>query len=100
MFLSVFVSAHETRPVVEMDAKICKTQHRRLLIRVIRYDQRLEQKGNNILKRFITADEAWLYYYDSTIKPQSSEWKHSSPTPKKAKTVKSAGKVMAIISLL
>ncbi|GFV29753.1 histone-lysine N-methyltransferase SETMAR [Trichonephila clavipes] len=40
---------------------------------------------------------AWLYYYDLTIKQQSSKWKHpSSPTPKKAKTVKSAGKVMII----
>ncbi|GFT95709.1 transposable element Tc3 transposase [Trichonephila clavipes] len=37
-------------------------------------------------------DEAWLYYYDPTIKQQSSEWKHlSSPTIKKAKTMKSAG---------
>ncbi|GFY27865.1 retrovirus-related Pol polyprotein from transposon 412 [Trichonephila clavipes] len=43
-------------------------------------------------------DEAWLYYYDPTIKQQSNEWKHpSSPTPKKAKTVKSAGKVMTTI---
>ncbi|GFU50987.1 histone-lysine N-methyltransferase SETMAR [Trichonephila clavipes] len=43
-------------------------------------------------------DEAWLYYYDPTIKQESSEWKHpSSSTPKKAKTVKSAGKVMTII---
>ncbi|GFX82237.1 histone-lysine N-methyltransferase SETMAR [Trichonephila clavipes] len=65
---------------------------------MIRYDYRLEQEGNNIFKRFITVDEAWLYYYDPTIKQQSSEWKHpSSPTIKKAKTVKSAGKVMAII---
>ncbi|GFU55491.1 hypothetical protein TNCV_2813071 [Trichonephila clavipes] len=37
-------------------------------------------------------DKAWLYYYDPTIQQQSSEWKHpSSPTLKKAKTVKSAG---------
>ncbi|GFW66103.1 hypothetical protein TNCV_1710021 [Trichonephila clavipes] len=58
-------------------------------------EERLEQEGNNALKRFITEDEAWLYYYDPTIKQQSTEWKHpSSPTPKKAKTVKSAGRVM------
>ncbi|GFT98118.1 uncharacterized protein TNCV_789371 [Trichonephila clavipes] len=38
------------------------------------------------------ADEAWLYYYDLTIKQQSSDWKHpSSPTLKKSKTVKSTG---------
>ncbi|GFW49201.1 hypothetical protein TNCV_3057111 [Trichonephila clavipes] len=49
--------------------------------------ERLEQEGDNILKRFITADEAWLYHYDPTIKQQSSEWKYpSSSTPKKAKT--------------
>ncbi|GFX19288.1 uncharacterized protein TNCV_3014271 [Trichonephila clavipes] len=35
------------------------------------------------------AGKAWLYYYDPTIKQQSSEWKYpSSTTPKKAKTVK------------
>ncbi|GFW61723.1 histone-lysine N-methyltransferase SETMAR [Trichonephila clavipes] len=56
------------------------------------------EQCNNILKRFITADEAWLYYYDPTIKQQISEWKHPSlPTLKKAKTVKSAGKVTTII---
>ncbi|GFX27042.1 histone-lysine N-methyltransferase SETMAR [Trichonephila clavipes] len=44
-------------------------------------------------------DECSLYHYDPTIEQQSSEWKHpSSPTPKRAKTVKSAGKVMTIIS--
>ncbi|GFV45934.1 hypothetical protein TNCV_1977701 [Trichonephila clavipes] len=42
-------------------------------------------------------DKAWLYYYDPTIKQHSSEWKHpSSLTLKKAKTVKSAGKVMTM----
>ncbi|GFW42805.1 uncharacterized protein TNCV_473951 [Trichonephila clavipes] len=45
-----------------------------------------------------TADKAWLHSYDQTIKQQISEWKHqSSPTFKKAKTVKLAGKVMTII---
>ncbi|GFX64288.1 hypothetical protein TNCV_1500121 [Trichonephila clavipes] len=49
-------------------------------------------------KCLITVDETWLYYYDPTIKQQNSEWKHlSSPTLKKAKTVKSAGKFMTII---
>ncbi|GFT18491.1 hypothetical protein TNCV_2241621 [Trichonephila clavipes] len=52
------------------------------------------QEGYNILQRLITTDEAWLYHYDPTIKQQSSKWKHpSSPTPKKANTVKSAGKL-------
>ncbi|GFS57406.1 hypothetical protein TNCV_492451 [Trichonephila clavipes] len=47
------------------------------------------------------ADEAWLYDYDPTLKQQSSEWRHpSSPSLKKAKSVKSAGKVMTIIFIL
>ncbi|GFS92852.1 transposable element Tc1 transposase [Trichonephila clavipes] len=51
-----------------------------------------------MLHQLVLTDEDWLCYYDPTIKQQSSEWKHpSSPTLKKAKTVKSAGKVMAII---
>ncbi|GFX22878.1 hypothetical protein TNCV_2606201 [Trichonephila clavipes] len=59
--------------------------------------ERLEQEGDNILKRFITVDENWLYDYNPTIK-LNSECKHPcSPTPKKAKTVKSAGEVMTII---
>ncbi|KFM71884.1 hypothetical protein X975_12733, partial [Stegodyphus mimosarum] len=54
------------------------------------WKERQEQEGDNFLKRIITADEAWLYHYDPTMKQQSSESKHpSSPTPKKAKTVKS-----------
>ncbi|GFX62446.1 uncharacterized protein TNCV_412881 [Trichonephila clavipes] len=58
--------------------------------------QGYDLKNNSSLK----ADQAWLYYYDPTIKQQSSEWKHpSSPTPMKAKTVKSAGRVMTIIFL-
>ncbi|GFT30102.1 hypothetical protein TNCV_1470141 [Trichonephila clavipes] len=46
----------------------------------------------DIIHYLIDTDKAWLYYYDPTIQQQSSEWKHpSSPTLKKAKTVKSAG---------
>ncbi|GFV34678.1 histone-lysine N-methyltransferase SETMAR [Trichonephila clavipes] len=60
------------------------------------WKERLEQEGDNFLKLLIRADEAWLYQYDPTIK-QSNEWKRpSSPTPKKAKTVESAGKVVTI----
>ncbi|KFM62221.1 hypothetical protein X975_23124, partial [Stegodyphus mimosarum] len=55
-----------------------------------KWKERLEQEGDNFLKRIITADDAWLYHYDPTMKQQSSDWKHpSSPTPKK-KNVKSA----------
>ena len=38
------------------------------------WEERLEQEGNNFLKWIITADKAWLYYYDPIMKQQSSEW--------------------------
>ena len=39
-----------------------------------------------------------VHYYTPESKIQSKQWKHrSSPPPKKAMTVKSAGKVMASI---
>ncbi|GFX91227.1 transposable element Tcb1 transposase [Trichonephila clavipes] len=73
-----------------MEEEICKNQHRRPLIC---YDMIKDKQGsNNVLKCFILVDEAWLYNCDPTIKQQSSEWKHpSSPTLKKANTVKLAG---------
>ena len=51
------------------------------------------------LRRFITVDETWIHYFTET-KEQSKQW--TSPgesAPKKAKTVKSAGKVMVTVFL-
>ena len=55
------------------------------------------QENLEFLSKVITADETWLHYFDPESKQQSSVWKcSSSPTPKKAKFVSSAGKVMVI----
>ena len=55
------------------------------------------QEDPQFLSKVITADETWLHHFDLESKQQSSEWKSlSSPTPKKAKAVSSAGKVMVI----
>lgn len=52
----------------------------------------------NFLKRIITGDETWVYGYDVETKVQSSQWKStSSPTPKKARQVKSNVKVMLTV---
>lgn len=57
-----------------------------------------EQDPEDFLQRFITMDETWVHHYQPESKQQSRQWKHpGSPTPKKAKNVKSAGKVMASI---
>jgi len=46
----------------------------------------------------VTIDKTWLYHYDPETKQQSMEWRHSgSPSPKKFRAQKSAGKVLASI---
>ena len=52
----------------------------------------------DLLKKFITGDESWVYGYDIEIKAQSSQWKHSEePRPKKAHQVRSNVKVLLIV---
>ena len=58
----------------------------------------MEASMENFEKRIVTGDETWVYHYDPECKQQSKEWKHpSSPTPKKFKASKSAGKVMCTV---
>ena len=57
-----------------------------------------EEDPANFLKRFVTTDETWVHYFTPEAIQQSKQWKHpGSPPPKKAKTVPSAGKVMASV---
>ena len=57
-----------------------------------------EEDPANFLKRFVTMDETWVHHFTPEAKQQSKQWKHpDSPLPKKAKTVPSAGKVMASV---
>ena len=59
---------------------------------------RFEADPDRFVKRFLTQDECWVHHFDSDTKKQSMQWKYStSPSPKKAKVVSSAGKVMASI---
>jgi len=64
-------------------------------------EQRLEffrRDSNDFLSRLVTMDETWLYHYDPETKQQSIEWRHSgSPSPKKFRVQKSAGKFLASI---
>src|SRR5215468_5493586 len=49
-------------------------------------------------QRLVTGDETWVYHRDPESKMESMQWKHkTSPTPKKFKVEKSAGKVMATV---
>ena len=55
---------------------------------------------STFLFRIITTDETWVHYYEPENKQMSMVWKnHNSPQPKKAKAIKSMGKVMCIVFL-
>ena len=53
---------------------------------------------DDFVDRLVTVDEAWVHHYTPKTKEQSKQWMHhGSPPPKKAKSVPSAGKVMATV---
>lgn len=59
---------------------------------------RLQHNPVDFLRRFITVDETWIHHYSPETKQQSKQWTaKGEPVPKKAKTVRSAGKVMASV---
>ena len=52
-----------------------------------------EADSNGFVERFLIQDEHWVNQPETETKWQSMLWKHStSPAPKKAKVVPSAGK--------
>ncbi|XP_014288449.1 protein GVQW3-like [Halyomorpha halys] len=51
---------------------------------------RFQRNQQYFLRRFVTSDETWIYYYTPETKQQSKQSKHAeSPPPKKAKAVRS-----------
>jgi histone-lysine N-methyltransferase SETMAR len=57
-----------------------------------------KKDSTDFLRRFVTMDETWIHHYTPETKQQSKQWTApGEPTPKKAKTVPSAGKVMASV---
>jgi len=60
----------------------------------------LMRNPKEFLRRFVTVDETWIHWYTPETKEQSKQWTSpGEPAPKKAKTVPSAGKVMATVFL-
>lgn len=58
----------------------------------------MKRNTRNFLKRFVTVDETWVHHYTPESKQQSKQWMAAGErAPKKAKTVLSAGKVMATV---
>jgi len=57
-----------------------------------------KRNPKEFLRRFVTVDETWIHHYTPETKEQSKQWtKSSESAPKKAKTVPSAGKIIATV---
>jgi histone-lysine N-methyltransferase SETMAR len=60
--------------------------------------ERFNKNKTDILHRFITMDEMWIHHYTPESKQQSKQWTEAScSTPKKTRSVPSAGKVTASV---
>lgn len=60
----------------------------------------LKRNPTDFFRRFVTVDETWIHHYTPETKQQSKQWTFPDESaPKKAKTVPSAGKVMATVFL-
>jgi len=58
----------------------------------------LTEDPEHFFQRLVTGDETWVYHRDPESKMESMQWKHkTSPTSKKFRVEKSAGKVMATV---
>ena len=59
---------------------------------------RFKRNPKKFLRRLVTIDETWIHWYTPETKQQSKQWiSPDESAPKKAKTVPSAGKVMATV---
>ena len=60
--------------------------------------EQIRRNPDEFLRRLITVDETWIHHYTPETKEQSKQWiGKGEPAPKKVKTIKSAGKVMATV---
>jgi len=60
--------------------------------------QLLQRNSQDFKRRFVTVDETWIHHYTPETKEQSKQWVlKGESAPKKAKTIPSAGKIMATV---
>ncbi|GFX11985.1 putative DD34D transposase [Trichonephila clavipes] len=58
----------------------------------------LNRNKSEFLRRYVTMDKTWPHLFTLESNRQSAEWTaRDEPTPKRGKTQKSAGKVMASV---
>lgn len=59
---------------------------------------KFKHNPSEFLRRYVTVDETWIHHYTPEMKVQSAQWVFPGErAPKKAKTIQSAGKVMATV---
>jgi histone-lysine N-methyltransferase SETMAR len=59
---------------------------------------RFNRDPTDFVRRFVTMDETWVHHYTPETKQQSKQWVEAGGSaPKKAKSIASAGKVMASV---
>src|SRR3954470_21185983 len=79
--------------------KMLTEQHKQA--RVSAYQQLLDRfsaEGQTFLERIVTGDETWVHHYTPETKRSSMQWKHvTSPSPRKFRVQRSAGKVIATV---
>jgi histone-lysine N-methyltransferase SETMAR len=67
-------------------------------VAVIQLLQRYEREGTEFLDSIVTCDETWVHYFTPESKRASKQCKHThSPSPKEAKAIFSAGKIMTAV---
>ena len=58
----------------------------------------IQEEFDRFLRRFVTMNEAWVHHYAPKIEQQSKQWVEAGDSvPKKAKSIASAGMVMASV---
>lgn len=79
--------------------RLLSVDHKRKRVLLSQYGLDIfHSNTTEFLRRFITVDETWIHHYTPETKEQSKQWRFSTESaPKKAKTVLSAGKVMATV---
>ena len=58
----------------------------------------LSERNPTLFERLIMGHETWIHHYEPESKKRSMQWRHTtSPKPKKFKSQKLVGKIMAIV---
>jgi len=86
------LSARWVPRLLDLPKKIIRWNSCEVLLEIYQRDPK------EFLRRFITVDETWIHHYIPEGKTESKQWiEWGKSAPKKAKAVKSAGKVMATV---